>query len=82
MQTYFKLISAIVSALELPSGYQLTGDALIKEVPGWDSIAWISVVAALEEVTCSEFPIDAIDTVRTVDDLIRLTVTSSPMSDA
>ena len=82
MQNSSKFISAIASALELPSGYLLTREAMINDVPGWDSFAWISVVAALEEVTCSEFPIEAIDTVHTIDDLIRLTITSSPISDA
>jgi acyl carrier protein len=78
MQSPARLISAIASALELPTEYRLSGATLIKDVPGWDSVAWISVIAALEEATQKEFPVDAVDSVRTVDDLIRLTLTAKP----
>ena len=65
------LLSSIVSVLDLPAGYELAMSAEIAEIPGWDSMAWINVVAAIEEWSGKEFPIEKIADIKTIDDLIK-----------
>jgi len=65
-------LALIVDALELPPNYHATADAPIADVPGWDSYAWIAVIGRLEDYCGCEFPVDRIDEVKSIGDLLRI----------
>lgn len=67
-----QILESIHRALELPDGYLLSSDAIIHDVPGWDSVAWISVVVAIERIIKREFPMDHLDTIVTLGELLEL----------
>ena len=56
----------------LPPGYELTGDTAIGKVPGWDSLAWVSVISAIENYCHGEFPIERIDDMHSIGDLVKV----------
>ena len=45
----------------------------IADIPSWDSMAWISIITAVEKRTGKLFPVDKIDDVRNVGDILRMT---------
>ena len=47
-------------------------DRAISDIPSWDSMAWISIISAIENRTGKLFPVDRIDDVRHVRDLLTL----------
>jgi acyl carrier protein len=51
---------------------EITLDRAIADIPSWDSMAWISIISAIENRTGKMFPIDRIDDVRNVGDLLTL----------
>lgn len=63
-----KLIGATLGI----SSDEIEPDQLISDVPGWDSIAWISIITAIEERTGKSFPIDRIDDIRSIGDLLTV----------
>lgn len=65
-----EVFSIISDALELPDSYQLKRETQIGDVPGWDSFAWIAVIGALEEYCATEFPLDRVDEIRNIGDLV------------
>lgn len=44
----------------------------ISDIPSWDSMAWISIITAIENHTGHLFPVDRIDDIRNVGDLLAL----------
>lgn len=62
-------IDAVTSVLELPDGFDLRPETVIAGVPGWDSMGWIKVIAAIEDMSGREFPTENIEDVVTVEDL-------------
>lgn len=54
------------------SSDEIKPDQLISDIPGWDSIAWISIITAIEGRTGKAFPIDRIDDIRSVGDLLTV----------
>ena len=73
MQTAQKVIALISEATSLPANFELTTETFIKEVPGWDSFAWISIITGIEAYCGSDFPIDHVDDLRKVGDLVSVT---------
>ena len=47
-------------------------DCAISEIPSWDSMAWISIIAAVETRTGKLFPVDKIDDVQNVGDILKM----------
>mgnify|MGYP003333042484 FL=1 len=72
MYTIEDIVSVISHTLELPETFEIKTETPIADVPGWDSFAWIAVISALEEHCGHEFPIDRIDGVRTIGDLVAI----------
>ena len=68
MQRFYKVL---IDALELPDEFALAPEMPISTIPGWDSMAWISVIAGLEEITGKEFPLDGVDEIKTLGDLLK-----------
>lgn len=56
----------IRSALALPEDYPLADDNRPAFVPGWDSMGWLQVIAALEERGNAEVPLESLDDVVTI----------------
>ena len=50
----------------------LTMDALPSEVDGWDSIAHVGIIVAIEKRLGRQFTVDQIDRLKDVGDLVRL----------
>lgn len=67
-----ELFSMIHAVLELPDGYGLGPETRIDEVPGLDSLGWISLITAIENQTDAEFDLEAIFRLETVADLSKL----------
>ena len=65
------LLQLISSELEIPVE-AISFARPIAEIPNWDSMAWISIIAAIESRTGKPFPIDRIDDVRNVGDILTL----------
>jgi acyl carrier protein len=47
-------------------------DRAISDIPSWDSMAWISVISAIEDRTGKLFPVEKIDDIRNIGDLLML----------
>lgn len=73
MQTAQKVLALISEAASLPANFELTTETFIKEVPGWDSFAWISIITGIETYCGTDFPIDHVDDLRKVGDLVSVT---------
>jgi acyl carrier protein len=72
MRASQKVIQLISETASLPAGFELTSDTPIKDVPGWDSFAWIAIVTGIESYCDRDFPIDRVDSLCNVGDLIAL----------
>jgi acyl carrier protein len=68
-----KIFALISEAASLPENFDLTAQTPIREVPGWDSFAWISIITGIEQYCGSDFPIDRVDELHMVGDLISIT---------
>jgi acyl carrier protein len=73
MQTTAKVFALISAAASLPGNFELTMETFIKEVPGWDSFAWISIITGIEAYCGRDFPIDQVDDLHKVGDLVSVT---------
>jgi acyl carrier protein len=67
-----EFLGVIADALQLPPTSPLRLDTRIADVPGWDSFGWIEVISALESHFNRELPLDRIDDVRTVGDILTM----------
>jgi len=65
------LLQLIGAELGTPPG-EITPDRPISDIPNWDSMAWISIITAIESRTGKSFPVDRIDDIRSVGDLLTL----------
>ena len=68
------IYGAFRAALDLDNSIELTADSAFEEVPGWDSLGHMRVIAELEEKFDIEFELEEIvdqDTVQKVFDLVR-----------
>jgi acyl carrier protein len=72
MNTADEILWILSRELDLPSGYELTGSTPIGKVPGWDSLAWVNVISALESYCQGEFPIEKIDGLHSINDLVKV----------
>ena len=45
----------------------------IADITSWDSMAWITIITAVEKRTGRLFPVDRIDDVQKVGDILRMT---------
>ncbi|MDC0237176.1 acyl carrier protein [Gammaproteobacteria bacterium] len=64
-------------SLELDHDVQLTAESAFEEVPGWDSLGHMRIIAQLEEELDIEFEIEEIvdqDTVQKILDLVTAKV--------
>ena len=50
----------------------ITLERAISDIPSWDSMAWISIITAIETRTGKLFPVDRIDDIRNVGDILTL----------
>ena len=75
MQTRQKVFELIAEAASLPESFELTSETLIREVPGWDSFAWISIITGIEAYCGRDFPIEHVDDLLKVGDLVSVTQT-------
>jgi acyl carrier protein len=66
--TYF---DAIRSAIDLPQDFELTTETVISKVPGWDSFGWVAVILELEKLSGKDFPIEDIENINNLDDLLK-----------
>jgi hypothetical protein len=62
-------IGLIRSALTLPADFAFDGGTAPDSIPGWDSVGWLRIVAALDEALGFEVPLDVFDNVERLDDL-------------
>ena len=69
MLTADRIEELIRDALELPDEFELAADLRPAQVPGWDSLAWLNIITAVESHLGTELPLDALDDVSTVGDL-------------
>ena len=61
MQTRMEQIFEVfLSALDLPDDFELTPESAYEEVPGWDSLGHMRIIAELEEVFDIEFELEEI----------------------
>jgi acyl carrier protein len=72
MQASQKVFELISETASLPAGFELTTATPIKDVPGWDSFAWIAILTGIENYCGCDFPIDRVDSLRNVGDLVAL----------
>jgi acyl carrier protein len=69
-------VEAIIhDVLKLPDDYPLTEDLRPAFVPGWDSIAWLGIVAEAEDALGHEIAPEALGDVVTVGDLYSVLTT-------
>ena len=66
-----ELYTMIRSVLELPEHFALESGMKIVDVPGWDSLGWVSVITAVEEKYQREVDIEGIQRMETISDLER-----------
>jgi acyl carrier protein len=66
--TYFE---AIRSAIDLPRDFELSTETVIANVPGWDSFGWVAVILALEKLSGKDFPIEDIENINNLDELLK-----------
>lgn len=64
--------SIIREALELPESFQIHDSLVTGDVPGWDSLGWISVITFIEERCEITFPLEELARVVTIGDLCRI----------
>lgn len=62
---------AIRSALDLPDDFELSTETEISNIPGWDSFGWVAVILALEKLSGRNFPIENIENIKTLDELLN-----------
>ncbi len=62
---------AIGRALGLPDDFKLSPETEISNIPGWDSLGWVTVILALEELSGKDFPIEDIENVKTLEELLK-----------
>jgi acyl carrier protein len=67
-----EILSILSRTLELPPGYELAGNTMIGKVPGWDSLTWVNVITAIESYCQGEFPIEKIDDLHSISDLVKV----------
>ncbi len=75
------LYSMVHAALELPESYRLEPGTRIADVPGWDSLGWVSIITAVEAELDTELDIDRIDDVASMADLVRFVQESAGARD-
>jgi acyl carrier protein len=56
----------IRDALKLPGDYPIDGSAAPGDVPGWDSLAWINLMAAVESEYAIVLPLEELSEIETV----------------
>ena len=66
-----ELESIFQDVLDLPD-LKLTQNLSAKDVPEWDSIAHISILAAIQDEFKIKFSVDDIGSLKTVGDLVEL----------
>ncbi|MGY4503283.1 acyl carrier protein [Bradyrhizobium sp. GM24.11] len=66
-----ELVELIAAELRMaPEAIDL--DRAIADIPSWDSMAWISIITAVENRTGKLFPVDRIDDVQNVGDILKM----------
>jgi len=65
-----KLFKTIRTALELPDDVLIHGRLEPGEIPGWDSLAWINIINAVEDCFNKKLPLERLAEVQTVGDFI------------
>lgn len=68
-----KIYDAFKSALDLSPNTELTPNSAFEDVPGWDSLGHMRVIAELEELFDIEFEIEEIVDQNTVQKIFDLT---------
>lgn len=65
------LLRLISDELGTPAG-EITPERVISDIPNWDSMAWIGIITAIENRIGKSFPVDRIDDIRNVRDILTL----------
>lgn len=76
-----EMIQVFRHCLDLPQGFVLTEEMSPPQVPGWDSIGWLSVITAFEERMEARFSFRDLEKVYSVGqmfDLVHKTMTKRP----
>lgn len=63
-----RIETMIRDALELPDDFALDEELRPANVPGWDSLGWLAILAAAEQDLGTEIPLDALEDVSTLGD--------------
>lgn len=71
MVTNNMYFEAIRSAIDLPDDFELSAGTEISTIPGWDSFGWVSVILALEKLSGQDFPIENIENIKNLDELLN-----------
>lgn len=72
MLTPDRIETIIRDALELPEHAELDGSLPPASIPGWDSLAWLRMIAAIEEALGKEIPLEALDDVTTIGEFVSV----------
>lgn len=78
MENAQSVFALVAEAAALPETFDLNGETRIDDVPGWDSFAWVAIITGIEEYFGTEFPIDRVDDIRNVGDLIEIVESLKP----
>jgi acyl carrier protein len=64
-------LEAIREAIDLPEDFELSGETQISSVPGWDSLGWVSIILAFEQISGRDFPFENIENIENIDELLN-----------
>jgi acyl carrier protein len=70
MEKWDEALKLIADILEVKDKI-LTPETLIKDVPGWDSLAQLHIVGVLEETFHTMIPLEAMIDMKTIGDILK-----------
>lgn len=67
-----KLYTVIRAVLELPEDFELHDNLEPGDVPGWDSLAWINILNAIEEALNFKLPLEQVADIQNIGGFLEL----------